>query len=168
MRGHGRSVPQLAEHRIEETPSDERVLTRMEVERLEAIRQGNTDALESLYAPEYTAVFSVDAGGVASKDHVRAHRGLGESRHLHLCELSDMQIRLYGPVGVVTARAFVEEMRLGKKRTVHSHYTHIWVKREGRWRLVHRHVHCVSPAGAPSANRAPQANFSLPLAVSYS
>lgn len=144
MRSSGRSTL-LIEPRIAKALSEEHVLTRMEVERLEAIQQGQEDVLERMYAPEYTAVLSSDPGTVISKVQELALQRR-ESGQLRLCELSDMTIRIYGNVGLVAGLARVQDVLLGGKRNLSaqctqiSQYTHIWVKRDGAWQLVHRHI----------------------------
>jgi ketosteroid isomerase-like protein len=148
---NGRSGSQFVEQSIGTAPSEEQALTRMEVERLKAIRQGHADALERIYAPEYTAVFSLNPGNVVCKVQELALQG-PESRHLHLCELRDMKIRIYGNVGLVTGLASVQDVLRGQKRHIHSQYTHIWVKREGSWQLVHRHVNRVATSERPHSH----------------
>lgn len=145
MRSNGRSTGQLVEPKIGKALSEEHALMRMEVERLEAIQHGDEDVLERIYAPEYTAVFSRNPGVVVSRVQELALQRL-EAGPLQLCELSDMSIRIYGNVGLVTGLASVHHVLPGKKRNLHSQgtrisqYTHLWVKRDGAWHLVHRHV----------------------------
>jgi len=145
MRSNGRSTSQFVEPKIGQALGEERALTRMEVARLEAIQHGNEDVLERIYAPEYTAVFSRNPGVVVSKVQELTLQRLKAGR-LQCCELSDMSIRIYGNVGLVTGLASVQDVLPGKKRNLHpqgthiSQYTHLWVKRDGSWQLVHRHV----------------------------
>ena len=145
MRTNGRSTSRLIEPRVAKVLSEEHALTRMEVERLEAIQQGKENVLERMYAPEYTAVLSCNPGKVISRVQELALQGL-ESGQLHLCELSDMTVRIYGNVGLVTGLARVQDVLLRGKRNLNapcthiSQYTHIWVKRDGAWQLVHRHI----------------------------
>jgi hypothetical protein len=154
MRSNGRSTWRHVEPKIGKALGEEHVLTRMEVERLEAIRHGNADVLERVYAPEYTAVFSRTPGAVVSKVQELALQRL-EAGRLQLCELSDMSIRIYGNVGLVTGLASVQDVLPGNKRNLHSRharvsqYTHLWVKRDGAWQLVHRHVHRLQASEGP-------------------
>jgi ketosteroid isomerase-like protein len=145
---NGRSALQFVEPSIGSAPGEEGALIRTEVERLNAIQQGNADALERIYAPEYTAVFSLNPGNVVTRAQELALQEI-ESRQLHFCELSDVKIRIYGNVGLVTGLASVQNVLFGKKRKIRSQYTHVWVKREGRWQLVHRHVNQVATSHRP-------------------
>jgi hypothetical protein len=72
-----------------------------------------------------------------------------ESRRLLSWEPKDITIRLYGHVGLVTGLATVQDVLLGKTRHLHSQYTHVWVKRDSGWQLVHRHVNRLATSLGP-------------------
>jgi hypothetical protein len=154
MRSNGRSTWQPVEPKIAKALGEEHALRRMEVQRREAIQHGNEDVLERIYAPEYTAVFSRNPGAVVSKVQELALQRL-EAGRLQLCELSDMSIRIYGNVGLVTGLANVQDVQRGKQRNLHSQgarisqYTHLWVKRDDAWQLVHRHVNRLPASEGP-------------------
>jgi ketosteroid isomerase-like protein len=127
----------------------EQELMQVENERVEAIKQGDVESLESIYAPEYTAVFSLNPGSVICKVEELALQGL-QARQLRSWESRDVKIRIYGNVGVVTGLAVVQDVFWGEQRHLHSQYTHVWVQRDGSWQLVRRHVNRVATLEGPS------------------
>jgi ketosteroid isomerase-like protein len=130
---------QMAERSMTKDPREDHELIRKEGERLEAIKQGDIESLGRMYAPEYTAVFSLNPGRAVSKVEELALQG-PQSRRLQSWEPSDVKVRVYGLVGLVTGVACLQDVWRGKERHIHSQYTHIWVKRDGDWQLVHRHI----------------------------
>jgi ketosteroid isomerase-like protein len=121
-------------------------LRQAEAERLDAIKHGDLARLQRIYAPEYTAVFSLNPGHVMSKVQELALQG-PEARQLLSWEPDDVTIRIYGHVGLVTGRARVRDILRGQRRHIHSQYTHVWVRRDGGWQIVHRHVDRLVDAG---------------------
>ena len=133
------------------TPEGE--LTRMERERVEAIKRSDLKALDRIYAPEYTAIVSLNPGKVVSKAEELAIQG-PESRQLQSWEPSGVAIRIYGNFGLVTGLADIKDVLGGQRRHIRVQYTHVWVKRDdGSWQLVHRHVNRVATLEGPAPPR---------------
>lgn len=145
-------VSQFVQHGIVKGSGEEQELARVEGERVEAIKLSNLDVLKRIYAPEYTAVFSLNPGKVVSKIQELA---LQEPalRRLRSWEPSNVRIRIYENVGLVTGLACVQDVWRGTERHIHSQFIHIWVKRDDSWQLVHRHVNRLVPQQGPHTHR---------------
>ena len=50
----------------------------------------------------------------------------------------------YGETAVVTGLALVTDNLRGQARRLRFRYTHVWVKRDGRWRVVSRQATTVA------------------------
>ena len=53
--------------------------------------------------------------------------------------LTDMKVRLYGSIGIVTGRSIEKVKVRGKETTIQYRRTTVWVKRQGRWQCVSFH-----------------------------
>jgi ketosteroid isomerase-like protein len=47
-----------------------------------------------------------------------------------------VRVRVHGDTAVITGRATVEVRMAGRAATVPLRFLDVWVKREGRWRLL--------------------------------
>ncbi|HEV8130048.1 MAG TPA: nuclear transport factor 2 family protein [Acidobacteriota bacterium] len=125
----------------------------MERDRVEAIKRSDMKALDRIYAPEYTAIVSLRPGKVVSKAEELAVQG-PDLRQLQSWEPSDVAIRIYGNVGLVTGLGDLKDVLRGERRHVRVQYSHVWVKRDdGSWQLVHRHVNRVATLEGPTPPR---------------
>lgn len=120
----------------------------MEEQRRQAILRNDIKALERLLAPEQTSITSLNAGKVTTRDR-ELSVNQPETRQLQSWEPKSVDVRLYGNVGMVTGLAEVKDVLRGDTRHFIVQYTHIWVKRNGAWQLVHRHTNRVSTIVGP-------------------
>ena len=51
----------------------------------------------------------------------------------------DVQVRVYGNAAVETGRSTMDGQDKGKAVPRETRFTRIWIKQEGRWRLVANH-----------------------------
>jgi ketosteroid isomerase-like protein len=121
-----------------QTSKAEEEVRQAENARREAILQNDTAALDRLMANSYMA--TLDAGDVKTKaDEIALDRE--GSRKIESWEASDVVIRLYGNTAVVTGRAAVKDsLRDEGMRDFTFRFTHVWIKLDGRWQLVARHI----------------------------
>ena len=107
----------------------------VDMERLakEASLKRDVDFSEKTLADDYVAITPL--GQVATKqDSVSARK----SRQLRYetINVSDMVVRIYGDMAVVTARAEVKGQQLGEDFSGPYRYTRVWVRRSGHWQTV--------------------------------
>ncbi|HEV2354096.1 MAG TPA: nuclear transport factor 2 family protein [Puia sp.] len=67
-------------------------------------------------------------------------KGFATSPHFIRCEVDTVEVRLYGTVGLVFARAVFTTSDKGKKTTGKTSYLDVYRKRRGRWVAIAAHV----------------------------
>ena len=66
--------------------------------------------------------------------------GFVSSSHFVSCDVDTVEIRLYGTIGLVLARAVFTTDENGKKTTGKTNYLDVYEKRRGRWVAIAAHV----------------------------
>ena len=66
--------------------------------------------------------------------------GFISSPHFLSCDVDTVEIRLYGTIGLVLARAVFTTDENGKKTTGKTNYLDVYEKRRGRWVAIAAHV----------------------------
>ena len=130
----------------------EQQVRKAEEERREAILRNDIKALGLLMAPEYTAIFNLTGGRVTTKADELAMDQPG-ARKVESWDPTDVSIQIYGDVGLVIGLAEVTDVLKGERRHIRFRYTHVWVKRNGSWQLVHRHTTRVATIEGPETPR---------------
>jgi ketosteroid isomerase-like protein len=130
----------------------EQQVRKAEEERREAILRNDIKALGLLMAPEYTAIFNLTGGRVTTKADELAMDQPG-ARKVESWDPTDVSIQIYGDVGLVIGLAEVTDVLKGERRHIRFRYTHVWVKRNGSWQLVHRHTTRVATIEGPEPPR---------------
>ena len=136
----------------ESNAAAEQQIRKVEEERRQAILHNDIKALDSLIAPEYTAVFQINGGRVTTKADELAMDQPG-ARKVESWNPTDVNIQIYGNVGLVIGLAEVTDVLKGDRRHIRVRYTHVWVKRNGSWQLVHRHTTRVPTIEGPAPPR---------------
>jgi ketosteroid isomerase-like protein len=126
----------------------EEQIRKVEEERRQAILRNDINALDLLMAPEYTAILQLFGGRVLTKSEELAFNQ-PDARKVQSWVASDVNIRVYDNVGLVTGLAEVIDVLRGDRRHIRFRYTHVWVKRNGNWQLVHRHTTRVATIEGP-------------------
>jgi ketosteroid isomerase-like protein len=127
------AAPESAEDRTKaELKQLERDIGRANVERDAAF-------FERVEADEF--VFTDSGGGLTTKkedvDSVR--KPANPDVRLLAYDVDDMQVRVYGETAVVTGRVTMRQNVKGEERTGRTRFTDVFVRRDGRWRLVAGH-----------------------------
>jgi ketosteroid isomerase-like protein len=129
---YGQRHPRAAEHEV------------MEAEKayVDALVKGDHAALSNLLDQQY--VFTETEGVTLDRAaHLERFKG-GTYRFATRADIDDVKIRKFGSTAFVTGRLnFVGHAHSTQKPDGHSRYTHVWVKKMGRWRLVSNHSHRV-------------------------
>jgi uncharacterized protein (TIGR02246 family) len=123
--------------RLSRNSTAEQEVRQLENERQEAILRNDVRALDRLMADDY--VVTTVGGRVANKsDELALYRS--GSRRTQSWDADDIRVRIYGNVAVVTGQAVVKDTLRGEGRDFQFRFTHVWVRRQGRWQIVARHT----------------------------
>lgn len=110
-----------------------REIVDMERQAREASLRRDADFSQRTLAEDYVAITPL--GQVTTKRDTLSARKSGQLRY-DTIDVSDMVVRVYGDMAVVTARADVKGHQLGEDFSGPYRYTRVWVRRTGRWQAV--------------------------------
>ena len=99
----------------------------------EAMIRRDADFSQRTLADDYVAITPL--GQVTYKQDAVSARKSGQLRY-ETINVSDMMVRVYGDMAVVTARADVKGHQLGEDFSGPYRYTRVWVRRTGHWQAV--------------------------------
>jgi ketosteroid isomerase-like protein len=118
-----------------QTGQDEtiRQIVDMERQSKEASLRRDSDFPARILAEDYVAITPL--GQVTTKKEAITARRSGQLRY-EAMNVTDMVVRVYGDMAVVTARADVKGHQLGEDFSGPYRYTRIWVRRNGQWQVV--------------------------------
>lgn len=105
----------------------------MERQAREASIRRDAEFSQRTLAEDYVAITPL--GQVTTKQDTVSARKSGQLRY-DTINVSDMVVRVYGDMAVVTARADVKGHQLGEDFSGPYRYTRVWVRRTGRWLAV--------------------------------
>jgi ketosteroid isomerase-like protein len=120
-------------------PRAQRHEYRHEIEQLEeqwrtAMLKGNSAALETLLADDYTGITA--KGAIQTKSQAVAYLKSGEIQ-LTALEISDRKVRVYGTTSVVTSVAELTGGKSDPDVTGRYRYTRVYVRNpQGLWKIV--------------------------------
>ena len=98
-----------------------------------ALLRGDAAALDRLYADEF--VYTNPDGEIRDKAQQLAFTRSGDLK-FQSAQSSDVKVRVYGKTAVMTGRFNAKGTFKGENIDVRERYTAVWVKQNGRWRLV--------------------------------
>jgi len=114
-------------------------LSELEEVRARALSEGDAFTLEELLDESYRG-FSWDGQRRTKAQAVQRLRVEGGHAETHFTLVSDeLEPRLYGDFAVVMGRGNLEEMQLERRGFRQVRFTHVWIWRDGRWRMVAAH-----------------------------
>lgn len=99
----------------------------------EALVRGDAAALDRIYAAEF--VYTTFDGEVRDRTQQLAFTKSGDLR-LESGQSDEVKIRVYKNTAVMTGRFTAKGQLKGKNISFRERYTAVWVKKDGRWRLV--------------------------------
>jgi len=111
-------------------------LRQLDQERIQAQIGADTAALDRLYAEDFIGIGP--SGILRTKAQVIADFTSGSLRFQSITT-DDVQWRVYGDTAVETGRSTMNGQDRGKTVPRDNRFTRVWVKRQGRWRLVANH-----------------------------
>ena len=104
-----------------------------------AQRNTDTSAFSRLLAPDFT--FIGTSGSFRDRAGYAGSRAGSWIPQGTTFTVTDLHIRIYGPTAVVTGR----ENTSGPRFTGSTRFTHVWVRRQGEWRMVAAQRTAIAP-----------------------
>ena len=122
--------------RREQRRSVEQDIRQLDNERIQAQIHADAAALDRIYADDFIGIGP--SGTVRTKPQVISDFTSG---HLKFQSITtdDVQVRVYGNTAVETGRSTMNGQDRGKAVPRDNRFTRVWVKQQGRWRLVANH-----------------------------
>jgi len=114
----------------------EQVIRKVDDQRIQAQIHADAVALDRVYAPEFIGVGP--SGTVRTKPQVISDFKSGDLRFQSITT-DDVQVRVYGNAAVETGRSTMNGQDKGKAVPRETRFTRVWIKQQGRWRLVANH-----------------------------
>ena len=116
--------------------SVEQVIRQLDQERIQAQIHADAAALERIYAGDFIGVGP--SGAVRTKPQVISDFTSGELKFQSITT-DEVQVRVYGNTAVETGLSTMNGQDKGKAVPRNNRFTRVWVKQQGRWRLVLNH-----------------------------
>ena len=122
--------------RREQRRSVEQDIRQLDNERIQAQIHADAAALDHIYADDFIGVGP--SGTVRTKAQVISDFTSGDLKFQSITT-DDVQVRVYGNTAVETGRSTMNGQDRGKAVPRDNRFTRVWVKQQGRWRLVANH-----------------------------
>jgi reactive intermediate/imine deaminase len=107
-----------------------------------AIVAGDANALDKIFADEF--VYTNPDGEVRDKAQQLAFARSGDLK-LESGTSDQVKMRVYGNMAVMTGRFTAKGQFKGKSLEINERYTAVWIKQNGRWRLVAEQGNLIKP-----------------------
>jgi uncharacterized protein (TIGR02246 family) len=114
----------------------EQAIRKLDNERIQAQIHADAAALERIYADDFIGVGP--SGTVRNKPQVISDFTSGDLRFQSITT-DDVRVRVYGNAAVETGRSTMNGQDKGSAVPHDNLFTRVWVKQQGRWRLVANH-----------------------------
>jgi uncharacterized protein (TIGR02246 family) len=122
--------------RRDERRSVEQAIRQLDNERIQAQIGADAVALDRIYADDFIGVGP--SGTVRTKAQVLSDFTSGDLKFQSITT-DDVQVRVYGNTAVEIGRSTMSGQDRGKAVPRDTRFTRVWVKQQGRWRLVANH-----------------------------
>src|ERR1043165_3624571 len=114
----------------------EQFIRKLDNERIQAQIHADAAALKRIYADDFIGVGP--SGTLRTKPQVISDFTSGNLKFQSITT-DDVQVRVYGDAAVETGRSTMDGQDKGKAVPHETRFTRVWVKQQGRWRLVANH-----------------------------
>src|SRR5262249_16610978 len=114
----------------------EEVIKKLDNERIQAQIHADPTALDRIYPHDFITVRP--SGTLIPKPLVISDLTSGDLKCQSI-PTDDVQVRVYGNTAVETGRSTMIGQDKGKTVPRDTRFTRVWVKQQGRWRLVANH-----------------------------
>ena len=127
---------QKQSEQIHPRSSVDQVIREVDHERIQAQIGADLKALDHIYADDFIGIGP--SGTVRTKTQVLADFTSGDLKFESITT-DDVQVRVYGDAAVETGRSTMIGQDKGKTVPRDNRFTRVWIKQQGRWRLVSNH-----------------------------
>lgn len=114
----------------------EQAIRQLDSERIQALVRSDTAALDRIYSDDFVGIGIM--GRVRTKAQLMSDLKSGDLK-FNSAKPDDVQVRVYGATAVETGRATVDGRDRGQALPRDTRFTRVWVRQQGRWRLVAAH-----------------------------
>ncbi len=111
-------------------------IRKLDEERIQAQIHADAAALDRIYADDFVGIGP--SGAVRTKPQVLADF-TSHDLNFQSITTNEVRIRVYGNTAVETGRSTMIGQDKGKVVPRENRFTRVWVRRQGRWRLVANH-----------------------------
>jgi ketosteroid isomerase-like protein len=122
--------------RREQNRTVEQTIRKLDNERIQAQIHADAAALERIYADDFIGISP--GGTMRTKPQVISDFTSGDLKFRSITT-EDVQVRVYENAAVETGRSTMEGQDKGKAVPRDNRFTRVWIKQQGRWRLVANH-----------------------------
>ena len=122
--------------RRDQSGTVEQAIRKLDNERIQAQIHADAAALERIYADDFIGVGP--SGTVRTKPQVISDFTSGDLKFKSITT-DDVRVRVYGNAAVETGRSTMNGQDKGNAVPHDTRFTRVWVKQQGRWRLVANH-----------------------------
>lgn len=122
--------------RRDQRRSVEQVIRQLDHERIQAQIHADRVALDRIYADDFIGIGP--SGTVRTKPQVLADFTSHDLKFQSITT-DDVRIRVYGNTVVETGRSTMVGQDKGRVVPRDNRFTRVWVRRQGRWRIVANH-----------------------------
>ena len=122
--------------RRDQRRSVEQVIRQLDHERIQAQIGADAVALDRIYANDFIGIGP--SGTVRTKPQVISDFTSGDLKFQSITT-DDVRVRVYGNTAVETGRSIMSGQDKGKTVPPDNRFTRVWIKQQGRWRLVANH-----------------------------
>ena len=130
------TVGQKQSARRNQNGSIQQVIRQVDHERIQAQINADAVALKRIYADDFIGIGP--SGTVRTKPQVISDFTSGQLKFQSI-STDDVRIRVYGNTAVETGISIMIGQDKGKAVPRDNRFTRVWVKQQGRWRLVANH-----------------------------
>ena len=118
------------------TESVEQTIRQLDNERIQAQIHADASALDRIYADDFVGVGP--SGTVRAKPQVISDFTSGDLKFQSITT-DEVQVRVYGNTAVETGRSTMIGQDEGQTVPRDTRFTRVWVRQQGRWKLVANH-----------------------------
>ena len=116
--------------------ADAATIRSLEMKWAESYKSRQLDVLSSLIGDDYVITF--EDGSIYGREGLFSHTAK-TSEHVEVADFSGLRIRLHGGTAVVTGSYHEQGESGGKRYDNNDRFTDIWMKFQGKWKLIASH-----------------------------
>src|SRR5262245_47706385 len=125
-------LAQTSDEKAAPSSKAEQEVVKVSKEIIEALGRTDVAALDRIYADDYILT---EAFGLSSKAQLMDAWKSGSVKYTSASD-KDLSVRVFGDTAVTTGVLTLKGQNPRGDFTINVRYTNVWVKQQGRWRLV--------------------------------